>query len=492
MIKINIKQHNSPIKKGTLDSLFEILVFVPQKKTLTDWPELGHGDLIKNRAKQARWQATDAPFSTSLPNDNGTRVTLVPVKKDSSAFARLGQCNSILKGIINRPLSTLGADLQRLPDAQQRDWARALVLAISARLNPPATFKSVKPKTASLKTLQLYNTGKQDFRRVLAEAEGNTLARALTALPANELDPKQYLTRIRKLAREEGWKLNFFDTAALKQKKAGAFLAVARGKKRDNGGIVQLSYTPNNTRHKRSLALVGKGICFDTGGMNLKPSRYMHGMHEDMEGSAVALGTLLTLTRLQVPFSINCWLAITENHIGSAAYKQNEVITAMNGTTIEIMHTDAEGRMVLADTLHMAATKKPDLLIDYATLTGSCVAALGTTYSGVFGNDEALLQKAVQAGRDSGERVWAFPHDSDYDDTLKSDVADIQQCTIEGGPDHILAARFLDRFVPSTVSWLHVDLSAGNNKGGLAHVPTDVTGFGVHMTTALVLDQKAF
>lgn len=488
MIKINIKQQSGTLTKGLVDKQQQILVLLPEKKTPGTWPELGYRDLIKKRAQQCRWKMADGVFSTSLPNDIGSNVTLLPVKSGGSSFTRLGQSAAVLRGLAGTA-AELVVDLQALAEPEQLLWARALVLAVCARVNPPATFKSTPAKPSALKTLHLYINGKPDLKRWLAEAEGNTLARALTALPANELSPKQYLTRIRKLATQEGWKLNFFDTRALKQKKAGAFLAVAQGKSSDNGGIVQLSYTPK-TRSRRSLALVGKGICFDTGGMNLKPSRYMHGMHEDMEGSAVALGTLLTLTRLKVPFTIHCWLAITENHIGPAAYKQNEVIKAMNGTTIEIMHTDAEGRMVLADTLHMAAQKKPQLIIDYATLTGSCVAALGTGYSGVFGNDESLLQKAIQAGRDSGERVWAFPHDSDYDDTLKSEVADIQQCTIEGGPDHILAARFLDRFVPEEIPWLHVDLSAGNNKGGLAHVPTDVTGFGVHMTTALLLDQQ--
>jgi leucyl aminopeptidase len=223
--------------------------------------------------------------------------------------------------------------------------------------------------------------------------------------------------------------------------------------------------------------------------MNLKTSRHMHGMHEDMEGSAVALGTLLALTRLKAPFAIDCWLALAQNHIGPRAYKQNDVVTACNGTTIEVIHTDAEGRMVLADTLALAAREKPRLIIDYATLTGTCVYALGTRYSGAFTNRDALTPAIIAAGRESGERVWPFPLDDDYDQALESGIADIKQCTLEGEADHILAARFLKRFVADR-PWLHIDLSAGNSKGGLAHIPTDVTGFGVRFTLNLLLDRN--
>lgn len=145
--------------------------------------------------------------------------------------------------------------------------------------------------------------------------------------------------------------------------------------------------------------------------------------------------------------------------------------------------------MVLADTLALASAAHPRLIIDYATLTGACMSALGTGYSGAFTNRHALHPAVIQAGIDSGERVWPFPTDTDYDKALDSCVADIKQCTLGGRADHILAARFLKRFVAEGVDWLHVDLSAVNHKGGLAHVPTDVTGFGVRFTLNLLLEQ---
>ena len=142
--------------------------------------------------------------------------------------------------------------------------------------------------------------------------------------------------------------------------------------------------------------------------------------------------------------------------------------------------------MVLADTLALAARERPGVIIDYATLTGSCEIALTGRYSGVFANRSAANALLQQAGSDSGERVWPFPMDDDYDELLKSDIADIKQCSAESSGDHILGARFLSRFVPKSIPWVHVDLSAGEHKGGLAHVPTEITGFGVRLTVELL------
>lgn len=211
----------------------------------------------------------------------------------------------------------------------------------------------------------------------------------------------------------------------------------------------------------------------------------MLGMHEDMNGSAVALGILLAATRADLALEIDCWLAIAQNHLSPSAYKQNDVITALNGLTIEIIHTDAEGRMVLADTLTLAAKQKPDVIIDFATLTGSMHTALGSRYSGIFSNQDSLAHKAVSAGKKSGERVCAFPMDPDYDANLKSNIADVKQCALDGEFDHILAARFLNQFV-NDLPWIHVDLSASSHKDGLGAVGSDVTGFGVSWAIELI------
>ena len=177
----------------------------------------------------------------------------------------------------------------------------------------------------------------------------------------------------------------FLDESELARLEAGAFLAVAQGNATRDAGIVHLSYRPKGARDA-ALALVGKGILFDTGGTNLKPFKGMLDMHTDMQGSAVALGTLLALAELAVPFRVDAWLALSENRLSAVAYKSQDVVFAANGTSIQVIHTDAEGRMVLADTLALAARERPGLIVDYATLTGACVGAVTERYSGVFTN----------------------------------------------------------------------------------------------------------
>ena len=350
-------------------------------------------------------------------------------------------------------------------------------------------FKSKKQTSSSLEKIILFGLHtRHGFKQSFAVAEGNALTRSLSILPSNKLTPTHYLKKIKEVAKENKWKLEFYDEATLRRKKAGAFLAVSQGSPKADAGIVRLRYTPKRAAKSKKVFLVGKGICYDTGGTNLKPANYMFGMHEDMQGSAVALGTLLALTKLNFNRPVECWMALAMNHIGPKAYKPNDVIHASDGTTIEVVHTDAEGRMVLADTLVLASKEKPALIIDYATLTGACMYSIGTSYSGIFTNKNKWHSNLIKAGEDSGERVWPFPLDEDFDQMLKSDIADIKQCSQESGVDHILASRFLQRFVKNNTPWIHIDLSSSSKKGGLAHIPTNTTGFGVRYTVNLLLN----
>jgi len=490
-MNINIKQIFNALGRKDADALNHLIVVLPDTLTTRKWPIFPYAETLKQRLSSAG-EKPDADYIlvTDLPNKVGTRAALAFIKPDAPSFELL----TLARKLAARQLESRPRNIALFVSGFDADYnnriAEALIAALLASAAAMPDYKSTKKKASRLNTIQLYGSNaKLDFKRTVAEAEGNNLARRLTALPPNELTPKIYRQQITGLARENGWRMQFLDINTLKRKKAGAFLAVVQGSEERDAGIVHLTYKPKSARRARSLALVGKGICYDTGGMNLKPAKHMHGMHEDMEGSAVALGTLLALTQLQVPFTIHCWLALAQNHIGPRAYKQNDVITAGNGTTIEVMHTDAEGRMVLADTLALASKEPPALIIDYATLTGTCVYALSTRYSGVFTNRDPLVPTLIAAGRDSGERVWPFPIDKDFDKALESTIADIKQCTLEGEADHILAARFLSRFVDNR-PWIHVDLAAGNHKGGLAHIPTDITGFGVRFTLNLLLDKQ--
>ena len=475
-----------------------------------DIARLPHGNVLQQRIKAARHKLTaDCPFHTILPNTPGTRISLLLIDPAQSVFELLTQARKAVAHQRNPAPTVLALACFGLEARQAERACEALIAAALAADFAMPDFKSKREPVTRLKQIRIYGyKTAHGYARTLAEARGNNLARFLTALPPNELTPGSYRQRVVKLAREYGWKTGFLDSKKLKARGAGAFLAVAQGSPEPDAGILHLRYVPKpqprdpsraalasipSARRKSNqgaLALVGKGICFDTGGTNLKPARHMHGMHEDMEGSAVALGTLLALTELKVDFPVDCWLALAQNHIGPKAYKQNDVVTAANGTTIEIMHTDAEGRMVLADTLTFASRAKPRLIMDYATLTGSCVGALSTRMSGAVTNRMELVPTVIEAGWQSGERVWPFPLEKDYDKALKSNIADVKQCTLDSDADHILAAAFLRKFIDGDMPWVHIDLSAGNHKGGLAHIPTDITGFGVRFSLNLLLNQK--
>ena len=437
--------------------------------------------------REAKAHGTVSILSARLTADAMPMVVAF-VKASASAFERLTLATKAWKELPALPGAKVLLATQGLEAAPSRAMLEALTAAALAASAPMPVMKSKPTKAAEPPQLTLMGEGATvDEEQSLAIDRGNHVARWLTTLPPNVLHTSSYRKALRELARLEGWAFSFIDERALKRLNAGAFLAVTRANEHRDAGIVRLRYrAPRGNGGRKKLALVGKGICFDTGGINLKPHKGMYQMHEDMQGSAVAVGTLLALSRLKAPYDIDCWLAITENQIGANAFRPQEVVRAVNGVTIQVAHSDAEGRMVLADTLAIASREKPDLIIDFATLTGSCVTALTERYSGAFTNRPELHPAIEAAGRNSGERVWPFPMDEDFDSDLDSSIADVLQCTPDSKGDHILAARFLNRFVPEETPWIHIDLAASNRSGGLAHVPTDFTGFGVRYTTHLL------
>ncbi len=321
--------------------------------------------------------------------------------------------------------------------------------------------------------------------RVLGHA--NNQVRYLAELPSNVLHPKSYREKAEKLAKELKVGFEFLGKKELTRRGAGAFLAVVQGDHHERSGIVHLHYNPGKKAKKR-LALVGKGLCFDTGGYNIKTGNFMNGMHQDMTGSAVALSLFEALVRLDAPYEIHAYLALAENLVAFDAYRPNDIVTACNGVSIEVDNTDAEGRMCLSDTLAIASETRPDLMLDFATLTGSVIRSLDTRRCGAYSTDLKLSRSAVDAGERSGERVWNFPIGGDYFEAIKSDYADVRQCATAQAADHIYAATFLSKFVGKDIPWVHIDLAAGNNKGGLGLVPTETTGFGVRFGLEFIRD----
>jgi leucyl aminopeptidase len=425
----------------------------------------------------------------SFDNTRQTLAVLGYCRSGSSPFELLRVAGLLAqRALADRPEAKRIAVIAQGPSKSRGHWQEAMYAALAAQCFALPTDKHREEPAAVLARVDVVNAAPMDARRAEVLAEATNLVRHLTALPPNVLDAAGYRRVLTTLARRHGLKLRWHGEGALQRLGANAFLAVSRGNARRDAGIAELRHVPRGRSAQPAVALVGKGVLFDTGGTNLKPHKSMLDMHTDMSGSAVALATLVAAARLRIPTPLDAWLAITENSIGPKAYRPQEVVRAMNGVTIQVIHSDAEGRMALADTLALAARRRPRAIIDFATLTGACVYALTERISGLFATDARLGAGLLAASEASGERLWQFPLPDDFDSDLDSPTADIAQCAVEGKGDHILAARFLKRFVPDGMAWAHIDLSSATRRGGLAHVNTEITGFGARLALTFLLD----
>ena len=450
------------------------------------------------------WEAEEESiFTCQVPRTEGGAIKLMVFIPESDAFERQEALRK-LWGKTGDKKNTVFADFTDLSESDASFFLECCsTLSLCSSWKPTRYGKAAKkaekkPDTKNPLTVHYFTpalnaiSGSTLVELGLAKAAAINTVRTLSEMPANELSAKNYVAYCKQFAKEKGLKFEYWNQKSLEALGAGAFLAVSRADPQADCGIVKLTYSPKrkNSHKAERLSLVGKGLCYDTGGYNIKTGQHMNGMHRDMTGSALALSMIGLYSQLKLSFEVECFLAIAENLISPTAYKPNEVVVASNGLAIEVVDTDAEGRMVLSDTLALASKQKPDLLIDYATLTGAVVRSIDTRRAGIFSNQEKLLMQAHEAGQRSGDRTWPFPIGKDYLRSLKSDIADIRQCAVTNNSDHIYAATFLSKFVAQNVPWVHVDIAGvSENKGGLGLCSTENTGFGVHWTYEFVKSQ---
>lgn len=292
-------------------------------------------------------------------------------------------------------------------------------------------------------------------RRGTIVGEAINLARELVNLPADVIYPASFAERAAQLAKQHGLGCDVLDKAALEREKMGALLAVSAGSDRPPR-LVCLEYNAAPAGAPL-LALVGKGVTFDSGGLSIKPTDGMLTMKCDMAGAATVLATLVAIARLELPVHVVGLMGLVENMTGGAAMKLGDVLKARSGVTIEVQNTDAEGRLVLADVLDYALSRKADYLVDLATLTGACVVALGEDVVGAMTNDQPWCDRVLGAARGVGEDIWQLPMFGLYDELIKSDVADIRNVGGRWG-GAITAAKFLERFV-GRKPWVHLDIA---------------------------------
>ncbi|RMH14400.1 MAG: leucyl aminopeptidase, partial [Gammaproteobacteria bacterium] len=364
-------------------------------------------------------------------------------------------------------LDTLPADIHPELGSQ---WMTELVGDVMYRFTQ---CKSETTKQPSLRKLVIHAEGVRQKRAVesgarqgLALNEGKDLARDLANLPGNICTPSYLASQARKLARQyTKISVSIMEEAAMRRQGMGALLSVAAGS-RQPAKLITLQY--KNHRSAKPVVLVGKGVTFDSGGISIKPSAAMDEMKYDMCGAASVLGTFHAVAMLGLPINLVGIIPSTENLPDGAASKPGDIVTSLSGQTIEILNTDAEGRLILCDALTYAARFKPKAVIDIATLTGACVIALGSHPSGLLGNHSKLISHLREAGDVSGDRVWELPLWDDYQDQLKSPFADMANV---GGREAgtITAGCFLSRFTEA-YHWAHLDIAgtawkSGTNKG---------------------------
>jgi leucyl aminopeptidase len=285
--------------------------------------------------------------------------------------------------------------------------------------------------------------------------EAINLARELVNQPAKVIYPASFAKRAEELARQHNLGCEILDKADLEREKMGSLLAVSAGSDQPPR-LVSLKYNAAGTEAP-VLALVGKGVTFDSGGLSLKPNDGMLTMKCDMAGAATVLATMVAIARLKLPVHVMGFMGLVENLTGGSAMKLGDVLTARSGVTIEVQNTDAEGRLVLADVLDYAVSKGADFLIDLATLTGACVVALGEDVVGAMTNNQSWCDRVLAAAKSTGEDVWQLPMFGLYEELIKSDVADIRNVGGKWG-GAITAAKFLERFVKEK-PWVHLDIA---------------------------------
>ena len=315
--------------------------------------------------------------------------------------------------------------------------------------------------------------------------EGTFLARDLVSEPGNILHPDEYAKRLNML-KKDGLKVNIYDKKKLKKLGMHALLGVGQGSIRGSYLVtMEWNGAKNNSK---PLAFVGKGVCFDTGGYSLKPAKFMEDMTYDMAGSAAVVGLMKNLALRKAKINAVGVVGLVENMVSGNAQRPGDIVKSYSGKTIEVLNTDAEGRLVLADALTFTEEKfKPKFMIDLATLTGAIIVCLGSEYAGLFSNDDKLSKQIFLAGEKVDEKVWRMPLHKNYDKLMNSKNADVQNINYVGGAGSTTAAQFLQRFVLNKTPWAHLDIAGmAFSKYGGALNSGGATGFGVRLLNELI------
>ena len=470
----------------------EILALVADKKSFLDFKELDKNTLNKIQHSINNEDFNFNKFSSlEIINDKNTsfsKIILISPGKKSSI-----QSNdfAIIGGKINQISSKSNKKIVSILVAKEFSTDDNLIqIGFGATLN---TYKFDKYKTKKKTKKQINevkiisnsaNQLKNKLKNKISVAEGIFLARDLVNEPSNVLNPEAYAKRIKELSKF-GLKVEVLNEAKMKRLGMWSLLGVGRGSQYESQ-LVIIRWEGNKSKKTKPLCFVGKGVCFDSGGISLKPGNKMEEMIGDMGGSAAVVGLMKTLALRKAKVNVIGVVGLVENMPDGTAQKPGDIVKSMSGQTIEIQNTDAEGRLVLADALWYAQDKyKPEIMIDLATLTGAIVMSLGNKMAGIFSNNDDLSDKLLEAGRVSGDNVWRLPLSESYDKMINSQFADMKNIGM-GGAGSITAAQFLKRFV-NKVPWVHIDIAGTATGMEKSSINTSwASGFGVNLLDTLI------
>lgn len=429
----------------------------------TDYPS----NLVKNFLRENPKFGKRYEFQ-SLYSDKEKILLLGAGKKDKFDFELLQNLAGTAVKSLATKTKTLSLILPQLNRIEEVKISQAAVLGAEIALHDPSKeyrseLEKVKLENVELVVKKVTPELELGLKQGLVLSEGVNLARRLADLPANEMTPSFFLEEAKKAARENKLKCSFLNEDQAKKKGMGAFVGVAQGSE-EPSFMIALEYSGSQSG-KEKWGLVGKGITFDSGGMSLKPAQAMVEMKYDCCGAAAVLGILVVLAKLKVKANVVGIMAVTENLIGGKAQRPGDIVKTYSGKTVEVLNTDAEGRLVVADGLTFAQKDfKATKLIDLATLTGAMIVALGDLYTGAFGNNPKFTQDVIVAGAKVGEKIWEMPMDEDYEEMLKSDFADINN-TGRGGSmaDRtampVMGAKLIEAMVEANRPWVHLDIA---------------------------------
>ena len=425
----------------------------------------------------------------SLDLNSKKRLILVSIKKklESSDIENLGA--DFYDYIKSRNINKLSIISNTLNSRPEKDFTGHFLHGLKLKSYEFNIYKTKKEKKIILINVigKKNNSTVGNHLKFKALEEGTFFTRDLVSEPGNILHPDEYAKRLVKL-KKYGLKVTIYNKKKLKKLGLNALLGVGQGSIRGSY-LVTIEWKGSKSKSK-PLSFVGKGVCFDTGGISLKPAKFMEDMTYDMAGSAVVVGLMKNFALRKAKINAVGVVGLVENMPGGNAQRPGDIVKSYSGKTIEVLNTDAEGRLVLADALTFTEKKyKPNFIIDLATLTGAIIVSLGSEYAGLFSNNDKLSKQLFNSGEKVDEKVWRMPLHKNYDKLMNSKNADMQNINYVGGAGSTTAAQFLQRFILNKTPWAHLDIAGmAFSKYGGALNSGGATGYGVRLLNKLIED----